>query len=112
MRAPRINTSARIKTRATSDGRPEFTGGVTAVTGSGWRPTAGPPLDDLIKDPARFPWHEACLPRQRLSRRRQVTKVQHYWLEVDALSACDARAGMTRPMEVREDETPYGEPTT
>jgi hypothetical protein len=40
-----------------------------------------PTLQEPIKDPARFPWHE-------------VTKVQHYWLEVDA---------MTRPMQVRED---------
>ncbi len=38
-----------------------------------------------VKDPARFEWHE-------------VTKVQHYWLEVNA---------MTRPMQVREDERPY-----
>jgi hypothetical protein len=28
--------------------------------------------------------------------RRQVSKVQHYWLEVKALSACDAQAGMLR----------------
>jgi len=35
--------------------------------------------------PARFTWHE-------------VTKVAHYWLEVNA---------MTKPMMVREDEAPY-----
>jgi len=45
-----------------------------------------PTLQEPIKDPARFPWHE-------------VTKVAHYWLEVNA---------MTRPMQVREDEVPYG----
>ncbi len=45
-----------------------------------------PKLQDPIKDPARFPWHE-------------VTKVQHYWLEVNA---------MTRPMMVREEPPPYG----
>jgi hypothetical protein len=46
-----------------------------------------PVLQEPIKDPARFPWHE-------------VTKVAHYWLEVDAL---------TRPMQVREPEAPpYG----
>jgi superfamily II DNA or RNA helicase len=45
---------------------------------------AQPTLQEPIKDPARFPWHE-------------VTKVQHYWLEVDA---------MTRPMQVREDNLP------
>ena len=39
-----------------------------------------PILQEPIKDPARFPWHE-------------VVKVQHYWLEVDA---------MTTPMTVRE----------
>jgi hypothetical protein len=39
-----------------------------------------PELQEPIKDPARFTWHE-------------VTKVAHYWLEVDA---------MTRPMRVRE----------
>jgi hypothetical protein len=48
---------------------------------------AEPVLEDPIKDPARFPWHE-------------VTKVAHYWLEVDAL---------TKPMQVREPEAPpYG----
>ena len=45
-----------------------------------------PTLQEPIKDPARFTWHE-------------VTKVAHYWLEVDAL---------TRPMRVREDQAPYG----
>jgi superfamily II DNA or RNA helicase len=45
-----------------------------------------PALQEPIKDPARFPWHE-------------VTKVAHYWLEVNA---------MTKPMMVREDEAPYG----
>jgi hypothetical protein len=38
------------------------------------------PRLDTLKDPARFPWHE-------------VSKVQHYWLEVDA---------MTTPTSVRE----------
>ncbi|MDE2822705.1 MAG: DUF3883 domain-containing protein, partial [Chloroflexota bacterium] len=46
-----------------------------------------PELQEPIKDPARFPWHE-------------VIKVQHYWLDVNA---------MTKPMEVREDEGHYGE---
>ncbi len=47
-----------------------------------------PVLQDPIKDPARFPWHE-------------VRKVAHYWLEVDAL---------TKPMQVREPPgPPYGE---
>ncbi|MDH7514682.1 MAG: helicase-related protein [Bacteroidota bacterium] len=44
-----------------------------------------PTLQEPIRDPARFPWHE-------------VKKVQHYWLEVDA---------MTRPMQVREDSPGY-----
>ena len=48
---------------------------------------SAPQLQQPIKEPARFPWHE-------------VTKVQHYWLEVNA---------MTQPMEVREDAAPYGE---
>jgi hypothetical protein len=47
--------------------------------------SARPTLQEPVKDPASFPWHEA-------------TKVAHYWLEVDA---------MTRPMMVREDEPPY-----
>ena len=51
-----------------------------------------------IKDPARFPWHEACLPRRADLRRRQVKKVEHYYLSVDAL---------TQPMQVREEATPY-----
>ena len=44
-----------------------------------------PELQEPIMDPARFPWHE-------------VTKVQHYWLNVNALK---------QPMEVREDGIPY-----
>jgi len=46
-----------------------------------------PQLQEPIKDPARFPWHE-------------VTKVAHYYLSVDAL---------TQPMQVREESPPYGE---
>ena len=45
-----------------------------------------PVLHDPIANPARFPWHE-------------VTKVQHYYLKVDA---------MTQPMRVREDRPEYG----
>lgn len=45
-----------------------------------------PQLQKPIKDPARFPWHE-------------VTKVQHYWLEVDALAG---------EMQVRENLASYG----
>jgi superfamily II DNA or RNA helicase len=45
-----------------------------------------PQLQPPIKDPARFEWHE-------------VTKVQHYWLEVNA---------MTQPMQVREPPAEYG----
>lgn len=48
---------------------------------------ATPQLQDPVRDPARFPWHE-------------VTKVQHYWLEVNA---------MTKPMEIRENMPPFGE---
>ena len=48
--------------------------------------TTNPQLQEPVKDPARFEWHE-------------VSKVQHYWLGVNA---------MTRPMQVREDEAPYG----
>lgn len=44
-----------------------------------------PVIQEPIKDPARFPWQE-------------VTKVAHYWMEVNA---------MTRPMMVRENITPY-----
>lgn len=44
-----------------------------------------PQLQEPINDPARFPWHE-------------VKKVQHYWLEVNA---------MTKPMRVREEQKPY-----
>ncbi|MCP9446721.1 MAG: SNF2-related protein [Nitrospira sp.] len=48
--------------------------------------SANPQLQEPIKDPARFDW-------------REVTKVSHYWLEVDA---------MTKPMRVREESPPYG----
>jgi hypothetical protein len=47
-----------------------------------------PCLQEPIKDPARFPWHE-------------VTQVKHYWLEVDT---------MTRPMALREDHQPWRGP--
>jgi hypothetical protein len=46
-----------------------------------------PQLQEPLKDPARFTWHE-------------VTKVAHYYLSVDAL---------TRPMQVREPPLSYGE---
>lgn len=45
-----------------------------------------PQLETPIKDPARIPWHE-------------VIKVQHYWLEVDA---------MGQPPGVRQESPPYG----
>ena len=45
-----------------------------------------PKLQEPVKDPAQRPWHE-------------VTKVQHYWLEVDTL---------TEPMVLRERQPPYG----
>ena len=45
-----------------------------------------PELQEPIKDPARFPWHE-------------VKKVDQIYLSVDAL---------TRPMQVRENPKPYG----
>ena len=44
-----------------------------------------PKLQEPVRDPARFPWHE-------------VSKVQHYWLKVDA---------MTGPMQIREDRAEY-----
>lgn len=40
---------------------------------------AMPRLQEPVEDPAKFPWHES-------------SKVQHYWLEVDA---------MTKPMQER-----------
>lgn len=42
---------------------------------------AEPELQDSVRDPARFPWHE-------------VTQIQHYWLEVDA---------MTKPMGLNDE---------
>jgi len=49
-----------------------------------------PTLQEPIKDPARFDWHE-------------VTKVAHYYLSVDA---------MTKPMKVREKKLEYEETDT
>lgn len=46
---------------------------------------AKPQIQEPIKDPARFPWHE-------------VKKVDHYWLEVNA---------MTKPMQVKEKHPEY-----
>jgi len=54
------------------------------VTGCKTQPT----LQEPIKNPARFPWHE-------------VKKVDHYYLSVDAL---------TQPMQVREPSEPYKRP--
>jgi ribosomal 50S subunit-associated protein YjgA (DUF615 family) len=48
-----------------------------------------PLLQDPVKDPARFDWHE-------------VKKVEHYWLGVDAL---------THPMRVHEPEPPQPGPS-
>jgi hypothetical protein len=45
-------------------------------------------IQEPVKDPARFTW-------------REVTKVAHYWLEVNA---------MTQPMLVREDQDSFGVP--
>ncbi len=45
-----------------------------------------PQLQEPIKDPARFEWHE-------------VTKVAHYYLSVDAL---------TKPMQLRDESPGYG----
>ena len=44
-----------------------------------------PEVQEPIRDPAKYPWHEA-------------TKVQHYWLDVNALR---------EPMEWKEDPTAY-----
>jgi hypothetical protein len=52
--------------------------------------TIKPQLQEPIRDPVRFAWHE-------------VSKVAHYWLEVNA---------MTKPMQVREEIKPYGENTS
>lgn len=70
-------------------------------------------LQESAKDLVRIEWHEACLPKHQ---RSPVTKVTHYYLSVKALSACGhAQADMTRPdlpagrpVQVREDEAPYG----
>jgi hypothetical protein len=43
-------------------------------------------LQEPIKNPARFPWHE-------------VKKVDHFYLSVDAL---------IKPMQMRETSSPYG----
>ena len=48
---------------------------------------AEPSLQEPIRNPARFPWHE-------------VKKVDHYYLSVDAL---------VRPMQVNDRPEPYGE---
>jgi len=50
------------------------------VTNCGTTPT----LNEPVKDPARFPWHE-------------VSKVQHYWMNIDAMNG---------PMYVRDNGVP------
>jgi hypothetical protein len=44
-----------------------------------------PILQEPIRDPVNFPWHE-------------VVKVQHYWLEVNA---------MTKPMQIHDENSKY-----
>ena len=73
-----IHDCARAKKRTAARDRYRL----YVVTNSG----AEPQLQEPIKDPARFDW-------------REVTKVAHYWLEVDA---------MTQPLQVGEDSPPYG----
>ena len=48
---------------------------------------SNPELQEPIRDPARFPWHE-------------VTKVAHYWLSVDTLK---------QPTEVQGDKGHSGD---
>jgi hypothetical protein len=48
-----------------------------------------PKLQEPVNDPARYEWHE-------------VSKVQHYWLEVNA---------MAQPKRVCEPSATYGEMT-
>ena len=55
---------------------------IYVVTNCGKKPM----LQEPICDPAKFPWHE-------------VSKIQHYWLEVNA---------MTQPMQMREKRAAYG----
>jgi superfamily II DNA or RNA helicase len=49
--------------------------------------STAPVLQEPLRDPARLQWHE-------------VKKVEHYYLNIDAIS---------NPMQVREDRQPYGE---
>lgn len=56
-------------------------------TGSTWSHCdTEPRLEEPIKDPARFPWHE-------------VRKIEHYRLDVNALA---------QPLEFKEEALPYG----
>ena len=67
--------------------------------------TTKPTLQEPVKDPARLEWHEACLPKHppargaRAGRRMESTKAAHHYLSVDTIR---------KPMQVREDEAPYG----
>ena len=45
---------------------------------------SAPELQEPISDPARFPWHE-------------VTKVQHYWMDVKAMTGPMPAAGRDDP---------------
>ena len=65
-------------------------------------------LQESVKDSTWLEWHDACLPKHR---RRQVTKVAHYYLPAcGVLDTADRSVNaMTQPMQVREDEAPYGE---
>ena len=49
--------------------------------------STAPVLQEPLRDPARLQWHE-------------VKKVEHYYLNIDAIS---------KPMHVREDRKPFGE---
>ncbi len=45
---------------------------------------SAPELQEPIRDPARFPWHE-------------VTKVQHYWMDVKAITGPMSAVGRAEP---------------
>ena len=80
-----ISTAAPFVLRLSKDERKVFQQNLILMSDP--QNKSQPNLQDPIKNPARFPWHE-------------VKKVDHYYLSVDAL---------TQPMRVKEPPSSYGE---
>ena len=92
----------RLKWTIRLKGKRGHKGAREAMIGYGKQVMSGGLGQEPVKDPAQLEWHEACLPKHR---RKQKTKVAHYYLPACAVLYTADRSvnTMTGPMQVRED---------